>query len=779
MNFRISSGLKDLIGNELITDNNIAVFELVKNSFDAGAKKVTIRFENIYDENARIIIIDDGKGMDYDDLENKWLFVAYSAKRDGTEDEDESKDYRDKIKLRKFYAGAKGVGRFSCDRLGENLNLITIKNKANPKIENLIVNWKDFEEDQTKEFIDIDVKHKHPKTIDYSINHGTILEISKLRNREEWDRDAFIVLKEKLSKLIRPKIGDEQRDNDFKITLEVKDERKNDQEHIAECKEKNKEPEYRKVINGEIKNFIFEHLDLKTTKIVSEIDESGSTITTSLIDRDKDVYSLKEKNPFTTLKNISTQLYFLNRAAKKTFTQKMGIEPVNYGNVFVYKNGFRIHPYGDPRNDMMGIDTRALQQYSRLLGTRNLIGQIDIVSGKYDDNLRETTSRDGGLIRNQAYSELMEFFYDKTLKRLEKYVVQVTDWGVDDDDLKELNDKDVRNRLVKHIANITKDDSILDISYNSDILKIVEDTEQGGAKSLIKNFKRIASETNNEKLLKDAAKLEKKFQGYRALDKENVHLKEEKDIIKSELEIEKQKNIYLSVRKPLSEDAEKLIHSINFNLVEIDEKVIELIDKIKKNNLPKNALLKELSELKFFTEKSRKISEIATRANYKYEAEQQWIDIPTYLKEYLSVYNDIKKTEDKSSKVVEILINDNGAKLKKYISPIEIAILVDNLISNSIKWRDDGKKTSIQVDIRNINPDKIEILFSDNGKGVLSKFLKMPEKIFELGVTETKGSGIGLNSAKRTLEEIGGKIEFVGNNVTKFKGACFKIIISK
>lgn len=779
MNFRVSSGLKDLIGNELITDNNIAVFELVKNSFDAGAKKVSIRFENIYSENARIIIIDDGKGMDYDDLENKWLFVAYSAKRDGTEDDDESVDYRDKIKLRKFYAGAKGVGRFSCDRLGEKLNLISLKNKPNAKVENLIVNWKDFEEDQTKEFIDIDVKHKILKDFQYNIKHGTVLEISNLRNREEWNREALIILKEKLSKLIRPKLGEEKKDNDFKILLEVKDEKENDSIYIAECKEKNKEPEYRKVINGEIKNFIFEHLDLKTTKIFSEINEDGSTITTSLVDRDKDVYSLIEKNPYSTLKSITTQLYFLNRAAKMTFTQKMGIQPVNYGNVFIYKNGFRIHPYGDPRNDMMGIDTRALQQYSRNLGTRNLIGQIDIISGEYDDNLRETTSRDGGLIRNQAYTELMDFFYEKALKRLEKYVVQVTDWGVDDEDLKELNDKDVRNRLVKHIANITKDDSILDIQYNSDILKIVEDTEKGGAKSLIKNFKRIASETNNDKLLKDAVKLEKKFQGYRALDKENITLKKEKDIIKSELEIEKQKNVYLSVRKPLSPDAEKLIHSINFNLVEIDEKVIELIDKIKKNKLPKNSLLKELSDLKFFTEKSRKISEIATRANYKYEAEQQWIDIPTYLKEYLSIYNDIKKSEDKTNKSVEILINDSGAKLKKYISPIEIAILADNLISNAIKWRDDGKKTSIQVDIRNINPNKMEILFSDNGKGVLSKYLKMPGKIFELGVTETKGSGIGLNSAKRTLEEIGGKIDFIGNNVTKFKGACFKIIISK
>ena len=84
--FKISSGLKNLIGSELITDNFVAVFELVKNSFDAKASEVKIIFENIYSENAKIIIQDNGKGMDYDDLINKWLFVAYSAKRDGTEE---------------------------------------------------------------------------------------------------------------------------------------------------------------------------------------------------------------------------------------------------------------------------------------------------------------------------------------------------------------------------------------------------------------------------------------------------------------------------------------------------------------------------------------------------------------------------------------------------------------------------------------------------------------------------------------------------------------------
>jgi HSP90 family molecular chaperone len=130
--FKISSGLKSLIGSELITDNFVAVFELVKNAFDARASEVKISFQDIYSDNAKIIIQDNGKGMDYSDLVNKWLFVAYSGKRDGTE---EDEDYRNRLKLERFYAGAKGVGRFSCDRLCRFIKLISIKKKVEPKIE--------------------------------------------------------------------------------------------------------------------------------------------------------------------------------------------------------------------------------------------------------------------------------------------------------------------------------------------------------------------------------------------------------------------------------------------------------------------------------------------------------------------------------------------------------------------------------------------------------------------------------------------------------------------
>ena len=101
--FRISTGLKDLIGQGLITNDYVAVFELVKNAFDAHAQSVQVVFLD-----DKIIIADDGKGMSRQDIIDKWLFVAYSAKNDGTED----LNYRHNIGKRRqhAYAGAKGVG---------------------------------------------------------------------------------------------------------------------------------------------------------------------------------------------------------------------------------------------------------------------------------------------------------------------------------------------------------------------------------------------------------------------------------------------------------------------------------------------------------------------------------------------------------------------------------------------------------------------------------------------------------------------------------------------
>lgn len=189
--FKVSSALKNIIGSELITNDFIAVFELVKNAFDAHATKVELKFLDLDGDNPRLIISDNGKGMDQDDLENKWLFVAYSAKKDGTE------DYRDSISSKRIHAGAKGIGRFSCDKLGARLKIYTKKkSKSSANTSVLAIKWKDFEQDSTVEFEKIQVEYQELKSDPHDLKHGTVLEISDLR--EIWDRDKLLTLRRSL-----------------------------------------------------------------------------------------------------------------------------------------------------------------------------------------------------------------------------------------------------------------------------------------------------------------------------------------------------------------------------------------------------------------------------------------------------------------------------------------------------------------------------------------------------------------------------------------------------
>src|SRR5256885_10887660 len=76
LNFDVSTGLKRVLGSELITDDEVAIFELVKNSFDARASHVDLYFDR-----HQIVISDNGCGMTMEEVKKKWLFVGYSEKR--------------------------------------------------------------------------------------------------------------------------------------------------------------------------------------------------------------------------------------------------------------------------------------------------------------------------------------------------------------------------------------------------------------------------------------------------------------------------------------------------------------------------------------------------------------------------------------------------------------------------------------------------------------------------------------------------------------------------
>lgn len=767
LQFKISSALKNIIGRDLINDDFIAVFELVKNSYDAHASKVDIIFEKKDSKFSKITIIDNGKGMNYNDLVNKWLFVAYSAKKEGTEED--NYNYRDKIKVKRAYAGAKGIGRFSCDRLGSNLYLETVKEEINSKIEVLVTDWEKFEEDLSDEFVNISVIHDTISKSNYGKEKGTVLEITNLRS--DWNREKLLKLKSALAKLVNPNTKNSE--DSFRINLIV-DCEKDEDERIKEVGSKKKlarEAIYKDIVNGDVENLIFETLDLKTTKIISEVSsENKNIITTTLYEGGKLVYQIKEENILQDLRNINFTIYFLNQSAKATFTRRMGIAPIEYGHIFVYKNGLRIFPYGERAEDPLKMDNRKTQGTNRYIGTRDSIGYIDI-NGE-NNELRETSSRGDGLIKTETYNELYEWFYT-TLKRLEKYIVDVSDWGKDlsEDDYINLDEHDRVIALQNIVLKLSKSKNLLSIEYSPDLFKILEAKQEGSARSVLSDIRKKVSEDNFDKneVLKGIEKAEKKISNLEKIkdeaEDEAFEKLVENESISNELETEKKKGSWQGAL--IGTDKERIIglqHQIFHSSSRINRNIKLLLKHLNPNSID-DTTKKYISVISLEASKINSIANFVTKANFNLKASEIKKDLIEFIDGYLNeVYISENKIIDSDLKI-KIKVIGNVDFIKE-IRPLEITTLIDNFISNSEKA---GADSLSFIFSRNDKHLKIEII--DNGVKTIDK--DHITKIFDLGYTTTNGTGIGLFQAKDIVNRMGGKII-----VESEKGIGTKFIIT-
>ncbi len=736
LNFRVSSALKDIIGRDLITDDYIAIFELVKNSYDAHASRVDIIFSNIANnDNSNIIIKDNGKGMSFTDLSEKWLFVGYSAKKEGSED----KDYRDKIYQNRQYAGAKGIGRFSCDRLGKALRLETTK--LNEATQQLITNWESFEKNMREEFMNIKVIHSNLAKNSYGLKHGTILEISQLRSK--WDKEKLDYLQKSLAKLINPSNGEKERPFDIYITCE----------ELGINEEK-------------IENFIFETLAIKTSKIEVEITEDGNTIITELKDGGTLIYRIEENNPFKLLSNIKVKVYYLNQSAKLTFSSRMGVNTKDYGSVYLYRNNIRIYPYGEPGEDPLKLDLRKAQKPSIYIGNKDIIGRIEITETD-NDQFKESSSRGDGFQKNLTYDEFMKFYHSNVIERLEKYVIDVQKWGDGnflsiEDNLDSVSSDELKSKITDLITKITNSDEIIDLKYDPNFVNIISNNSSGSATSLVKNLYRLAKNSGNEKILDVANKTEKRvaelLTAFKEVDK--VAKKATK-----ELEEKVTENLFLkSVKSQDLDEVVSFLHHVGISAGIIDNYLTGLYNKARKGEgIDNKKLLEILKIVVFENKKIQNISKFATKANFKLYTDAIEINLEEYLKEYIK--NVVSIATNDGIKVT-FTNNYNKSFVGKF-RPIEINILVDNLFSNSKKAG--ASKFDIEMAERE---GQLVVSFKDNGKGIDSE--KM-EDIFRYGyTTKTEGAGIGLYHVKEIVERFGGELKV---NSELNKGTEFEIII--
>jgi len=764
LNYIVSSGLKNLIGKQLITDEFVAIFELVKNSFDAHADRVDVIFKDLDLglKQAKIIIRDNGKGMSYDELKNKWLFVGYSAKSDGTEDD----DYRHELGVKRVFAGAKGVGRFSCDRLGSKLKLTTKKDELNSKTEVLYTDWESFEENPKARFEDIGIRHETLSESSIIGGRGTQLEISDLH--EEWPREKLKRLKLSLEKLILPdlksdknKLKDVNR-RDFRIEIIALNEEPEDKKYGDTIKD------YYEIVNGPIRNLIFETLETKTTSIKVNISDDGEEITTVLSDKGEDIYRITEKNPYD-LQSIDITLFHLNQSAKLTFSRRMGFPIMRYGHVFVYKNGFRIYPFGEFEEDTFAVDLRKSDKEFSRIGTRSLSGKIEINGDQDNKKFIESTSRDAGLLKNNYYSELKKLYF-YILTRFEKYVVDVVKWGRNIQ-FENLEKGERGEEILKLISDLTGSDSILKVWYNDKIVDLMASKQEESATTLLLNLQKSAEKTGEGHLVQDVILAQKRLSELKAITEQAEQIANDAKISVEEarkaLIFEQQKNKYLlATDKNISDDIRSLLHNYKNVTERIHANIEILTTKINNDDIEKNELLERLASIKFSVDKAYKMSRLMTKADFRSKQEKVTVEIASYIEEYVNESNSI--FDDRKLKFE---FTRKGTTFFRRVSLLDLSIVIDNLISNSEKKGAD----KIRIDFKTLSSGKLEMIFSDNGSGLNNEFIKSPEVIFELGITDTDGSGIGLNTVKTVLKDNYAMINFLGNNKV-LKGASFQIL---
>lgn len=755
LSFKVSAGLKNIIGRDLISDRYIAVFELVKNSYDAGASKVNISFVTSQNGNKRIVISDNGCGMNYNDIIHKWLFVAYSEKklqnRKGT-------TYREEI--RREVAGAKGVGRFSCDRLGETLKLIT-KTKTDTAAHVIDVNWNKFELDDSREFMEIPVDYSVSAKLPSDFPNGTTLIVGNLR--EYWDREAILRLKRSLMKLISPDTNFGEIPFDIEIFAPL--EKENDEKALK----KGKINPDRDIVNGLIRNDVFEKLNIKTTNIEVSISKDGKIVTSKLSDRGQYIFTTKEKNrDYPLLKDIYISVFYLNQSAKNSFTRQMGgVQPVKYGSVFIYKNGFRINPYGDPGQDFFNIDLRKAQGYNRYLGTREIMGRISIKGD--NDQFIETSSRAHGFIKTPAVDMLATLFMEKVLKVLEKYVVKIISWGepLKSDPTHTIDPSEVGEKIISQfISNINPND-IISVDYNHDLLRTDDSLRQPDSiTSSLKKLEIVAEQTHDASLISLAQTVKKRTE---AILSHNIQLEEEnasksKDLDKVRQETRaREKQVYF-LKGVTNQSIENLINGFHtvYTLTDATKGNISYLREllIQSNIDHKERILEVLGEIYQSNQKAHKLADLAIHGNQKLK-QIGCNSINDFIRQYIDAGLTIKGLSFK-------LVTDDKAYNCKFDAS-SIGVILDNIASNSMKAR----ATQLEISMKETS-QYVEVVFTDNGIGLAENV--DPQMLFEWGVStnpSNKGFGIGLFHIKLLVTEMQGTVHID----TSYKDG-FRLVVS-
>lgn len=384
--FRIHPRVFESLGKDLVTDDTVAVIELVKNSYDALARNVLIRFHTNDSFGYCLEIEDDGEGMTKDVLEHAWCVVATPFKAKNPLAAGAGRKRR--------VVGEKGLGRLSTLRLGKKLHMLT-QAKDSPCWE-VSIDWSAFgkSDSLSESFADI---RKYPGESPFSeTGSGTRLTIHDMGAR--WEENKMSDLRNNLSRLISPFAQADE----FNISLK--------RAELLFPEEKIEAPEFlenpKYLIRGRVDEKGDVRAEYRFTPVSSAeparektVYETWRNIYASRNNRGALEYSSPERagcGPF----DFEIRAWDLSADDTEEIAGRFGIKRSQirkaigaHKGLSIYRDGVLVLPKSDKNRDWLGLDLRRVSRIGTRLSTNQILGYVSI-SAEGNPEIRDTSDRE-------------------------------------------------------------------------------------------------------------------------------------------------------------------------------------------------------------------------------------------------------------------------------------------------------------------------------------------------------------------------------------------------
>jgi signal transduction histidine kinase len=369
-----------LLGDQLIRDAGIAVFELAKNAYDADASKVELVLSHVTDlANASVMIEDDGYGMSWDTIVNVWLEPGTDYRQLQKHNNIRSPKYE------RLPLGEKGIGRFAAHKLGKKIRLITKKaGHAELVVE---IDWNEFTTAHYLSDAQVKVSEREPEHFTEG-KTGTRIEICDLN--EELSRGTIRQIHRAITSICSPFKGP----SEFIATIKVLPDN-SPLEGLLHLDQVLELAPYRATCLIEGRTLTYDY-DFVPSSGMERI--SGRSVRDLKIDiPGLDMFAAEDfKNKIGDVM-LEFRIYDLDsQILEFSVTDKKGFKAFlqNTGGVRVYRDGVRVYDYGEPGNDWLDLGGSRVNAPTERISNNQIIGAIH-VSGEASVGLIEKTNREG------------------------------------------------------------------------------------------------------------------------------------------------------------------------------------------------------------------------------------------------------------------------------------------------------------------------------------------------------------------------------------------------